>query len=51
MHAPLERGNSSKVAFPLWIAFALIALAVLSCALGLGPAYDPDQLLSIFAAP
>jgi hypothetical protein len=44
-----ERRDSSDVTFIVFFSIAAIGLIVVSYALGV--AFDPDQALSIFAAP
>jgi hypothetical protein len=51
MHGSMEPRRTSEVATTLCIAFAMIVLAIVACAVAVGPAYDPEQALSIFAAP
>ena len=45
------QGNWSHHALMAWIAIAAIGMIVVLAALGVTPVIDPEQTLSIFAAP
>jgi hypothetical protein len=46
-----RRRASSDITFITWAAIASIGLIVAAYALTVSPALDPDQVLTIFAAP
>jgi hypothetical protein len=45
------RRSSADIVFILWATLVAIGLIIVSVALGVAPGIDPDQVLSIFAAP